>query len=116
MNADQGLFDSLHHAAAVVGLNTSAMIEAAIVGRPVFTIATDEFAAGQQGTLHYRYLLTDNGGVVSPSDSFDAHCRQLAAALAGDPQPGRSRASLRRGVRAAARPRPPGNADHGRRD
>lgn len=85
MNADQGLFDSLHHAAAVVGLNTSAMIEAAIVGRPVFTIVTDEFAAGQGGTLHYRYLLTENGGIVSPSDSFDAHCRQLAAGLAGDP-------------------------------
>jgi hypothetical protein len=85
MNADQGLFDSLHHAAAVVGLNTSAMIEAAIVGRAVFTIATDDFAPGQQGTLHYWYLLKENGGIVSPADSFEGHCAQLAACLAGDP-------------------------------
>ena len=84
MNADQGLYDSLHHAAAVVGLNTSAMIEAAIVGRPVFTIAADEFAGGQQGTLHYWYLLTENGGIVSAASSLETHATQLAQALAGD--------------------------------
>ena len=33
-------FDSMYHAAAVVGINTSAMIETAIVGRPVHTIRT----------------------------------------------------------------------------
>jgi hypothetical protein len=80
MNADHGLFDSLFHSAAVVGLNTSAMIEAAIVGRPVYTIAAPEFAGGQGGTLHFGYLLTENGGIVSMSESFDEHFRQLAAA------------------------------------
>ena len=65
MNADQGLFDSLFHSAAAVGLNTSAMIEAAIVGRPVYTIAAPEFSGGQGGTLHFGYLLTENGGIVS---------------------------------------------------
>ncbi|HXD19219.1 MAG TPA: hypothetical protein VN654_19535 [Vicinamibacterales bacterium] len=104
MNADQGLYDSLYHAAAVVGLNTSAMIEAAIVGRPVFTIGTDEFAAGQQGTLHYRYLLTENGGILSSAASFDAHARQLSAALAGDPEVGeRSRRFVERFVRPRGR-------------
>ena len=32
-------FDSMYHAAAVVGLNTSALVESAIVDRPVFTRA-----------------------------------------------------------------------------
>ena len=36
--ARQNYFDSIHHSAAVVGINTSAQIEAAIVGRPVYTI------------------------------------------------------------------------------
>jgi hypothetical protein len=85
MNADQGLYDSLHHAAAVVGLNTSAMIEAAIVGRGVYTIAADEFAGGQSGTLHFHYLLVENGGIVSTARSFADQCRQLAVAVAGDP-------------------------------
>jgi hypothetical protein len=80
LNADRGLFDSLTHATAVVGLNTSAMIEAAIVGRPVYTIAADEFTGGQRGTLHFWYLLTANGGIVTMAESFEEHVRQLAAA------------------------------------
>ena len=85
MNADQGLYDSLHHSAAVVGLNTSAMIEAAIVGRGVYTIAAEEFAGGQAGTLHFHYLLAANGGIVSLATTFEEHCAQLASGLAGDP-------------------------------
>ena len=71
-------FDTLHHAAAVVGINTSAMIEAAIVGRPVLTVT--EFAT-QHGTLHFQYLLRPNGGPVSHSTTLDAHVAQLAAVL-----------------------------------
>jgi hypothetical protein len=84
MQADQGLYDSLHHCAAVVGLNTSAMIEAAIVGRPVLTIAAEEFLGGQQGTLHFWYLLQENGGIVALARSMDEHTVQLAQALSGD--------------------------------
>jgi hypothetical protein len=80
IGGDQGLFDSLHHAVAVVGLNTSAMIEAAIVGRAVYTITTPEFSGGQGGTLHFWHLLVDNGGVVARSESFEEHVPQLAAA------------------------------------
>ena len=80
LNADRGLYDSLTHATAVVGLNTSAMIEAAIVGRPVYTIAADEFTGGQRGTLHFWYLLAANGGVVTMAESFADHVRQLATA------------------------------------
>jgi hypothetical protein len=36
-------FDSMFHTAAVVGLNTSALLESAIVDRPVFTILLPEF-------------------------------------------------------------------------
>jgi hypothetical protein len=81
VQADQGLYDSLHHSAAVVGLNTSAMIEAAIVGRPVFTIADPEFSGGQQGTLHFWYLLEEHGGVVTMATNFREHFAQLAAGL-----------------------------------
>ena len=80
LNADQRLFDSLTHSTAVAGLNTSAMIESAIVGRPVFTMTPPEFAGGQEGTLHFWYLLTEHGGVVSTSNSFDEHFAQVADA------------------------------------
>jgi hypothetical protein len=81
MNADQGLYDSLHHADAVVGLNTSAMIEAGIVGKPVFTLTVPEFAGGQQQTLHFHYLLARNGGLVEVASSFPEHLEQLAGEL-----------------------------------
>ena len=102
MNADQGLYDSLHHSAAVVGLNTSAMIEAAIVGRGVYTIASDEFAGGQTGTLHFHYLLVENGGIVSAAGTFAEHCRQLAGGVSGDPAVAER---ARRFVESFARPR-----------
>ena len=83
MNADQGLYDSLHHASAVVGLNTSAMIEAGIVGRPVLTLVMDEFAGGQEGTLHFHYLRAINGGLLHEASSLDEHVTQVAEALQG---------------------------------
>jgi hypothetical protein len=81
-NADVVLYDTVHHSAAIVGLNTSAEIEAAIVGRPVFTIL-DSNAKGQQGTLHFHYLLRERGGHVELAENFDQHTSQLSDALAG---------------------------------
>lgn len=82
-NADQLLYDTLYHSAAVVGLNTSAQIEAGILGKPVYTILAPGFEKGQQGTLHFRYLLREDGGFVELAKDFDAHRRHLADAVAG---------------------------------
>src|SRR5206468_963552 len=41
--ARQNYFESIYYAAAVFGINTSAQIESAIVGRPVHTLLSDEF-------------------------------------------------------------------------
>ena len=97
-----GLFDSLFHGAAIVGINTSAMIEAAIVGRPVLAIEAPEFAGTQEGTLHYRHLLPENGGFLRVSSSFPEHLCQLSGVL-HDPQT--SRDELDRFVRSFIRPR-----------
>ena len=78
---DQGLYDALHHAATVVGLNTSALIEAGILGKSVHTILAPGFR-GQQGTLHFHYLLEEHGGLLAEARNFDDHRRQLSAALA----------------------------------
>jgi hypothetical protein len=99
MNADQSLFDTLHHSAAVVGLNTSAQLEAGIAGRPVLTILAPEFAGGQQGTLHFHYLLKDHGGFVDVAADLDEHRRQLAAAVAGRYDPALIRTFIEQFVR-----------------
>lgn len=76
-------FDSLAHAAAVVGVNTSVMIEAAIVGRSVLTLLDPAFDETQEGTLHFHYLLRENGGFLELARSFDEHLRQLERVLEG---------------------------------
>lgn len=72
-------FDSMFHSAVVVGLNTSALIEAGIVGRPVHTLLLPEFYDNQEGTLHFRYLL--DGGLLRVARDLPAHVEQLAASL-----------------------------------
>ena len=83
MNADQSLYDSLHHSSAVVGLNTSAMIEAGILDKAVLTLVMEEFAGGQEGTLHFHYLRAANGGLLHEAHGFDEHVGQLSTALRG---------------------------------
>jgi len=75
-------FDALYHSAAVVGLNTSAFIEAGIVGRPVHTILLPEFYENQMGTVHFRYLLDAGGGLLEVARDLDEHLGQLARSIA----------------------------------
>jgi hypothetical protein len=79
--------DSLHHAAAVVGLNTSAMIEAAIAGRSVHTLLDSRFRDTQDGTLHFRHITDAAGGPVRLASSADEHARQLGDALSRNGEP-----------------------------
>jgi hypothetical protein len=74
-------FESLYYSAAMAALNTSAFIEAAIVGRPVHTIVVPEFSERQEGTIHFHYLTRVGGGVLRVARSFDEHRTQLAASL-----------------------------------
>ena len=74
-------FDALYHAAAVVGINTSALIESAIAGRAVHTIRAPEFRETQDGTLHFRHLVEAGGGLLNVADDFDEHWSQLEHTL-----------------------------------
>ncbi len=75
-------FDSLYHSAAVAGINTSAFIEAAIVGRPVHTIIVPEMESNQTGTVHFNYLLNAGGGLLEVAHGFEEHVAKLDASLA----------------------------------
>jgi hypothetical protein len=106
MNADPTLFDTVYHGAAVVGLNTSAQLEAGIVGRPVLTILAPEFVEGQQGTLHFSYLLKEHGGFVEVAPDFETHRRQLTAAVTGSGDGGAIRSFIEQFLRPHGIDRP----------
>jgi hypothetical protein len=76
-------FDSIHHSAVAFGINTTAMIEAGIIGRAVHTITVPEFAASQSGVLHFRYLREIGGGLVQVSESLDELVGRLEDVLSG---------------------------------
>jgi hypothetical protein len=94
------LYDELWLSDAVVALNTSAEIEAAIVGRPVLTVDAGLLAPGQEGSTHFRYLLAEHGGFVERAQSLAEHARQLRLALAED----RLRDARRRFLASFVRP------------
>jgi len=75
-------FDSMYHSAAVVGLITSAFIEAGIVGRDVHTLLDPEFEDNQLGTVHYHYLTNTAGGLLTVGRGFDDHLEKLNATVA----------------------------------
>lgn len=72
-------YDSLFHASAVVGINTSALIEAAILGKRSFTVADPRYQRTQEGTYHFQYLT--KGGILEKASDFPTHCKQLADEL-----------------------------------
>ncbi len=76
-------FDSMFFSAAVVGVNTSGLIESGIVGRMVYTVLDEEFAGTQEGTLHFRHLQSVNGGLLHVARALPEHYAQLADLLSG---------------------------------
>jgi hypothetical protein len=80
--ARDDFFDSIAYSAAVVGINTTAMIEAAILGKSVLTVLVPEF--NQQSTLHFQYLLAENGGFLHVAASLDDHVDQVRHVLDED--------------------------------
>jgi len=80
-NSVNDFYDSIYHSVAAVGINTSAMIEAGILNKPVFTILAPEFNTTQEGTLHFHYLV--QGGLLYISDGLDEHLDQLSKVLNG---------------------------------
>jgi hypothetical protein len=94
-------FDSIHHSSAVVGINTTAMVEAFIQRRPVLTIRAPEFRETQAGTLHFRDLSFASGDALQAAETIEEHISQLGATLA-DPE--RHREGIEEFLRRFVRP------------
>ncbi len=74
-------FDSMFHSHAVVGVNTSALIESGIVGRRVYSLVAQEFSGTQEGTLHFQHLKNVEGGLLRLASTLDEHVAQIAPTL-----------------------------------
>jgi hypothetical protein len=79
--APAGLAKALAGVDAVVALNTSGELEAAIAGLPVVTFRAGAGAPGQEGSVHFQYLLEENGGFVVDSRDLEEHVRNVGRVL-----------------------------------
>jgi 2-polyprenyl-3-methyl-5-hydroxy-6-metoxy-1,4-benzoquinol methylase len=85
MNDDPLLFHTLVHGDAVVAVNTSAELEAAVLRKPVFSPLDADFALGQGGTVHFGYLQQENGGFARTCRSMEELLEGLRDELANRP-------------------------------
>ena len=82
-DARRDYYDSIFHSRGIVGVNTSALIEAGIIGRQAFTVQQPEFIDSQSGTLHFHHLVNVGGGLLRVAADLDEHMRQLVEFLRG---------------------------------
>ena len=80
-DAKSEYFDTMYHCQAVVGVNTSGMIEASILGKPVHTVLFEEMAATQSGTLHFQHLSGEDTGLLRVARNLDEHTKMLGHSL-----------------------------------
>jgi hypothetical protein len=70
-------FDSIAYSEAVAGVNTSALIEAAIVGRGSCTVLAPDFAHSQEGTLHFQLIARGDSALLRVAKTFEEHVAHL---------------------------------------
>lgn len=82
---------AIAHAKCVIGLNTSAMIDAVTLDKPVLTTLVDRYADTQQSAEHFRHLA--DSGAIEVASSFEGLVERIAQVVHGEDvsAPGRSR-------------------------
>jgi hypothetical protein len=96
----QDYFNTLFYSEAVMGVNTSAFLEAAIVDKPCVTALTAHYRHTQTGRGHFAHLL--NGEFLDIAHSLPEAASRIAAVLRGEDARADHR---RRFVRDFIRPR-----------
>ncbi len=95
-------FHSIYHSRVVVGVNSSGMVEAGIVGRPVCAPVVPEFSHSQGGSLHFNHLVQVGGGLLYTGKTMEEFLQVIGERLraSGHPDP-----RSRRFTEAFIRPR-----------
>ena len=73
--------NSVQHASAIVGINTSAMIDTLALGRPCVAIITQQYENTQMRAQHFQHLF--DSGALNVARSMGAAVTQLEAVASG---------------------------------
>jgi hypothetical protein len=72
-------FNALYYCSAVMGINTTAMVEAAIVGAKAFTLENGDFLDAQAGTIHFSYLT--RLGIARSDPTYSENLQAISDAI-----------------------------------
>ncbi len=76
------MFESIYHSSCVVGLNTTAMIETAIIGKPCFSIIVDKYSNTQEKSGHFHHL--SEAGFMHSTRTMEELAMRISAAVDGE--------------------------------
>jgi hypothetical protein len=82
MEARALFFETLYHSSAVLGLNTTAMVETAIVDKPCLTLLVNRYANTQELSGHFHHL-TD-AGFMHITHSLDETADEIRRIMDGE--------------------------------
>ena len=62
-------YDSMHFAAGIININTSAMIESMVIGKPVLAMMIEQYKEKQLQAQHFKQLLSARALVLVHNDA-----------------------------------------------
>ena len=74
-------YNSIIHSTLTVGINTSGMIDAILLGKPCVTVMTGQYLATQRQAVHFNHLL--DADVLQVTHSTDEALEQIGQLMSG---------------------------------
>jgi len=68
-NARGDFFNAMHHASAVLAVNTSGMIDAVIADKPVIVLMRGEYAQTQEQAEHFKAMMLEESFYITKTDT-----------------------------------------------
>ncbi len=100
--------NSFHHAKAVLGINTSGMIDAVLADRPTYSVKLSRYDQTQAGSKHFKYL-EDAGALYLLNDLAELWSALIGIERGEDPKRAERRAFAQSFARPVDLQRPAGD-------
>jgi hypothetical protein len=78
----QEYINSIYHSSAVIGINTSAFLESAILDKPCITVLDEKYKSKQTGLGHFKHLL--DADFIDLTYSHEQTIQRIAEILEGN--------------------------------
>ena len=69
------LYNSIYHSEFVIGVNTSAMIDAIMIGKPCIALMSKEYEDTQENATHFKHM--KNAMYISPLEDVECLARRI---------------------------------------